>query len=74
MEKMVSKSGVKTNMCCASCKYNNIALVGHDYKRICLKKNTIIKDVSSKCNYYVSSKCNYYVMQDFFRKRGYKPL
>lgn len=38
MEKMVSKNGVKVNMCCASCKHNNIALVGHDYKRICLKK------------------------------------
>ena len=38
MEKMVSKNGVKVNMCCASCKHNSIVLVGHDYKHICLKK------------------------------------
>ena len=66
MKKMVSKSDVKVNMCCASCKHNNIVLVGHSYKRMCLKKNIIIKDGSNKCNYYV--------VQDFFRKRGYKPL
>lgn len=66
MKKMISKNGVKANMCCASCKHNNMVLVGHNYKCICLKKNTIIKDGSNKCNYYV--------MQDFFRKRGYKPL
>lgn len=67
MEKMVSKNGIKVNMCCVLVvNTTHIVLVGHDYKRICLKKNTIIKDGPNKCNYYV--------MQDFFRKRGYKPL
>ncbi len=66
MEKMISKDGVKAGMCCASCKHNTAALVGHDYKRVCLKKNIIIKDGSRKCSYYV--------MQDFFKKRGYKPI
>lgn len=63
---MVSLSGIKANMCCASCMYSTYKYGHNHIKKRCAKKDKPIINLGNKCGYYV--------MAEFFQKRGYKPL
>lgn len=66
MEKMISPNGVKANMCCASCKHLGFNINSRNIKRWCKKLDRPVLRYGNKCGYYV--------MDEFFRKRGYKPV
>lgn len=65
---MISPNGVKANMCCASCLHNKWLYYTGAPKvtRWCAKKDKAIINGRNKCSYYV--------MDEFFQKRGYKPM
>lgn len=65
-EQMISPSGVKANMCCASCAYYDYALDANFRSTWRCTKNSQPTITGSKCYLYV--------MAEFFQKKGYKPI